>query len=77
MPRFFFHDRTDGALTEDVEGVELPDLDAARAEAVAAVRQLAAEDLQQARLPRNHEIDIADATGRQLVTVSERDVVED
>ena len=76
MPRFFFHDRNGDTRTEDVEGVDLPDLEAARAEAVAAVRQLAAADLQQNRQPRIRAIDIADAAGQQLATVSTRDDVE-
>lgn len=35
MPRFFFHVRDDGGLRRDAEGTELPDVEAARKEAVA------------------------------------------
>jgi hypothetical protein len=34
MPRYFFHIRDGNGLTKDAEGVDLPDLDAARAAAV-------------------------------------------
>jgi hypothetical protein len=35
MPRFFFHIRGESGLREDPEGMELPDVEAARKEAVA------------------------------------------
>jgi hypothetical protein len=47
MPRFFFPSRDGDALTKDREGMELPDLEAARAEAIVGLRQLAADDLRQ------------------------------
>jgi hypothetical protein len=40
MPRYFFHLKSDGQTVEDDEGVELQDLSAARAEALAVVRDL-------------------------------------
>ena len=40
MPLYFFHIRRNGDRVEDEEGVELPDLNAARSEASSSVRDL-------------------------------------
>jgi hypothetical protein len=34
MPRYFFHVRSGGDLTRDADGLDLPDIDAARKQAV-------------------------------------------
>ncbi|WP_380070842.1 DUF6894 family protein [Dankookia sp. GCM10030260] len=75
MPRFFFHSRTDTALAEDPEGAEFPTLEAARTEAIASLRQLTADALRQNLPARNHHIDICDAAGRLLATVSAQDAI--
>jgi hypothetical protein len=75
MPRFFFQNRTDTTLVEDPEGIELPHLEAARAEAITGLRQLAAEELRQNLPASNRQIDICDAAGRLLVTVSAQDAI--
>ena len=43
MPRFHFHVRDGDSLLEDLEGADFPGLDAARADAVAASREILAE----------------------------------
>jgi len=43
MGRFYFHLRDGGPLVIDVEGVDLPDLAAARREAEQAARELLAD----------------------------------
>jgi hypothetical protein len=65
MPRFFFNIRDGHDFDEDDEGVELPDVDAARAEALATVEELRGE------LPDagNIELEITDESGRRLLTV--------
>ncbi len=65
MPRFFFNIRDGYDLDEDDEGIELPDIDAARAEALATVEELR-DQLGDAG---NIELEIADETGRRLLTV--------
>lgn len=40
MPNFYLHLELEGRLVEDPDGSELPDLNAARAEALAAARDL-------------------------------------
>jgi hypothetical protein len=65
MPRYYFHIRDGFDLDEDDEGVELPDIDAARAEALATVEELR-DELQDAG---NIELEIADESGRRLLSV--------
>jgi hypothetical protein len=43
MPRFYRHMQHGDQLIEDPEGIELPDLDAARADALRGVRDLLSE----------------------------------
>jgi 3-oxoacyl-[acyl-carrier-protein] synthase III len=75
MSRFFFQVRTDTALIEDPEGIELPHLEAARAEAIAGLRQLAADALLQNLPASNRQVDICDAAGLLLATVSAQDAI--
>ena len=65
MPRYFFNIRDGHDLDEDEEGIELPDIEAARAEALATVEELR-DQLMDAG---NIELDITDETGRRLLTV--------
>jgi hypothetical protein len=72
MPHYYFHNRTDIALAEDPDGTELATLKAARAEAVIDLRQLAAAAIRQSLPVGNRHIDICDAAGQLLMTVSAR-----
>jgi hypothetical protein len=65
MPRFFFNIRDGQEVDEDDEGVELPDVEAARAEALATVEELRDE----LRDARDIELEITDEAGRRLLTV--------
>lgn len=75
MSCYFFH-IFDDLITTDDEGIELPNLDAARAGAVRAARALMCETLMNGRLALGHRIDIADANGTVLDTVHFRDLVQ-
>jgi hypothetical protein len=69
MPQFYFHIRTDGSLSPDDEGESFPDLAAAKEDAVAAAREIMAEDI------RSHSDNIPDAivitnkAGKELAVV--------
>lgn len=76
MPRFFFHNHTDGVLIEDLEGTELPALDMARAEAIVDLRHFAADALRQGFPIKNCHIDIYDTARQLLATVSARDAIQ-
>ncbi|AWM87226.1 hypothetical protein [Microvirga sp. 17 mud 1-3] len=65
MPLYFFNIRDGYELDEDEEGIELPDLEAARAEALAIVEELR-DQLTDAA---NIELEIADESGQRLLTV--------
>ena len=69
VPRFYFHLHNDMDVT-DVEGIELPDLAAARALAVQQARVTFAETAKETgRIVLHHRIDIADEGGAILVSV--------
>jgi hypothetical protein len=75
VPRFYFqlHDDFD---VIDEEGLQLPDLEAARAHAVRCVRVTFAETAKdEGRVVLHHRIDIADEQGAVLETVRFRDAV--
>lgn len=68
MPRFYFHYRTDDELIRDVDGSDLPDLEAAEHNAATlakAIVEHAASTGGDTRLPRS--IEITDAAGEELL----------
>lgn len=68
MPRFYFHYRTDDELIPDMDGSDLPDLEAAEHNAAAlakAIVEHAASTGGDTRLPRS--IEITDASGEELL----------
>ena len=76
MPRFYFHLHNDVDVPDD-EGVELPDLAAARAHAVRCARVTFAEVAKdEGRVVLHHRIDIEDEGGAVLDTVYFRDAVK-
>lgn len=70
MPRYYFHLREAGDVVPDEEGMELPDLDAARRFAVRGTRDLMAGAVLRGELPLSHAVEIADQRGTVLKTVS-------
>lgn len=76
MPTFFFHVRDGDRLIEDPEGVDLPDLDAARAEAATAARQLRGDALLRGGAVAGRSFEITDKAGRVLATVAIKDVLD-
>jgi hypothetical protein len=75
MPRYFFHIYND-MVAMDQEGTELPDMAAAREHAIEGARSLMAENLLQGRLRLHHRIEVADETGRVLMTIPFREMVD-
>ena len=69
MPRFFFHARDGDQRLDDPEGTDLPDLDAARAEAAVAAREIAAERIKRGQTLDGQSLEIGDEGGRTLATV--------
>ena len=75
MPRFYFHIHGRDGTIQDEEGSNLPDLKAARAEALSAIREMLAEGLKHGRGPEERELWIADRKGKVLVALPFRDAM--
>ena len=73
MPSFFFHVREGGRLIEDPDGSDLPDLETARAGALAAARVAIAEQIRMGKSVGDRSFEITDEAGRVLATVTARD----
>lgn len=70
MPRYRFNIHESSGLVADEEGLELTDIEAARGKAIAGARSLIAEDVLEGRLDLNGRIDVVDADGGLLLSIS-------
>jgi hypothetical protein len=68
MPIFFIHVRSHDGLSEDLEGSELPNLDAAQSEALAAARDLVVDQIRTDTVS-DGQLEIWDEFGHKLSTV--------
>jgi hypothetical protein len=75
MTRYFFHLHQCGSLTDDPEGAELPDLEAARLTAITAARDVMGGELTAGVICFSCHIEIADADGRVLLAAPFKDAV--
>lgn len=66
----------DGIYSPDHEGIELPDLIAARKEAIVGLREIISENILKGRLSLKDYIEITDDTGVILCCVTFKDAVE-
>jgi hypothetical protein len=70
MPRYYRHIRQGEQQTPDLEGIELPDLDAARAEAIDGIRDILAGAVRQGQDDWLMDaIVITDSLGQELMIV--------
>jgi hypothetical protein len=76
MPRFFFHVCNGTGFVEDEEGRELPDLGAARAEALKGARSIMADDLHRGVLDLASFIEVEDERRTLIFTLNFGDLVE-
>lgn len=68
MPRFFFHIRFDHLnRSRDERGLDFPDLESARAEAVRAARDHRDEFVAQGQNPRDYAIEVENGSGELVV----------
>ena len=74
MPRYYLHLRDGEDTAEDPEGKDLPDLEAAIAEAEVGARDILAAMLRAGEPLNGQSIQIVDDTGTVLATVRFRDV---
>ena len=75
MPRYFFHVREGSDLNRDSEGQVCPDAEAARREAINAVREIISKKLLHGGALNHRSIEIADETGHVVDVVNSRDVL--
>ena len=75
MPRYFFH-VYDDIIAEDEEGSELPNLAAARLNALRGARDLIAEQVRRGYILLSHWIYVIDEQGEKVLTVTFRDAVD-
>jgi hypothetical protein len=76
MNTFYFHVRDGDMLFVDPDGSDLPDLEAARAEALSAVREAIVEALRTGRAVDGRRFEITDEAGCVLARVGLRDAVK-
>jgi hypothetical protein len=76
MPLYYFHVRDGELLLEDKDGTDLPDLEAAFAEAREAAREIAADSLKSNEAIDGRRIEIADGSGKVLGDITVREVVD-
>ncbi|HXS08304.1 MAG TPA: hypothetical protein VN723_16045 [Rhizomicrobium sp.] len=76
MPKYYFHvlDQ-DGDISRDEEGQDLPDLEAARREAINANREMLGERLLHGGSLNHRQIEIADESGKTLLKIDARDIL--
>jgi hypothetical protein len=72
MPRYYFHVFNDAVAMDD-EGVDLPDLDAAREQALESARELVCDAVHKGHLNLEHRIEIEDEKGERVLTLTFRD----
>jgi hypothetical protein len=75
VPRYFFH-VYDDIIAQDEEGLELPDLAAARLNALIGARDLITEQVRHGYIVLSHWIDVVDEQGEKVLVVTFRDAVD-
>jgi hypothetical protein len=76
MPRYFLNIRNSSGFAEDEEGQELADLQAARAEAIAGIRSVLAEEIKRGVLDLRGQVEITDEAAALLAVVPYREALE-
>jgi len=76
MPRFYFHVCNGNGFDQDEEGLELPDVEAARAEAIRSARSIMADDVQRGMLDMSSFIEIEDETQQLVQTLCFAEAVD-
>jgi hypothetical protein len=74
VPRFHLNLYND-VISLDEEGVDLPDLEAARDAAIVNIRDVMRDELVKGHITLGHRVEIVNERGRILATVFFRDAV--
>ena len=77
MPLYFFHIKEGDEVLHDKEGVDHPDLEAARAEAIEGIRQIVGDAVMfGSPLRLDREMHVVDDAGETLLKFTFRGVVD-
>ena len=68
MPRFFFHIYDDTIALDD-DGMDLPDVETARQQALLGARSLICEEVAKGHLNLSYRIEVEDENGRPVLTL--------
>lgn len=69
MPRFYLHIRDGNELIEDDNGVDLPDENAAREEALASAREILADLIRAGKLLDGQQFEIVNEVGQMIAMI--------
>lgn len=75
MARYYLNLRNGGGYVEDLEGQELPDLAAARLQAIEGIRSVLSEEARRGEIDLCGSIEIADGEGNILLVLPFSDAV--
>jgi len=75
MTTFFFNFSKGGAVAQDREGLDAPDLEAARTLAISSAREILADNIKANEGNPIESVTITDESGAELLTISVRDVL--
>jgi len=75
VPKFYFNLYDDLTVIDD-EGVDLPDVSAARERASKDARHIACTEVLHGHLDLRHRIDVVDESGSVVATVQFKDVLQ-
>jgi hypothetical protein len=69
MARYHFHLHECGTVIPDEEGLERPDLESVRQEALVSARELVANELRQGKVCLSCHIEVQDEAGQGVLTL--------
>lgn len=75
MPLFFLNVYNRTGWSRDEEGMELPDLEAARAQAVDGIRSILQDEVAHGGIDFEGRVEVLDEAGNLLATITYRDAV--
>ena len=76
MTKYFFHKRDGSELVEDEEGTDLPDLEAARNEAILAAREMMAEMVLEGKVVDGQQFEITSEDGSTVDIVTFKSAIK-
>jgi hypothetical protein len=76
MARYHFHLHECGTVIPDEEGLEKPDLESVRQEALMSARELMCNEMRSGKLCLGCRIEVQDEAGRVVLTLPFKEAVE-